>query len=175
MKSYDRQRWIYYRCYLKELPFFNTRNLLEETISITDQSIQNNVHSEALETNRNDLSIAHLNTQSMSSTFDEFQIMLYQHPFDIITLSETWLRNDTNLLQYLQIPGYSFCYKNRDQRRGGGVGMYIKLTVKYKERQDLSKLDETIEHMWIECQGKNKSKNYLVGVLYQPRPLDKKN
>ena len=56
-----------YRCYLKELPFFNTQNLPEETISTNDQTIQNNVHSEALETNRNPLS----NTQSMSSTFDD--------------------------------------------------------------------------------------------------------
>ena len=30
---------------------FNTLNLPEETISITDQTIQNNVHSKALETN----------------------------------------------------------------------------------------------------------------------------
>ena len=90
----------------------------------------------------------------MSSTFDEFQVMLYRRPFDIITLSETWLQNDTNLLQYVQIPGYSFCYKNRDEQRGGGVGMYIKDTIKYKERQDLSKLDEVIEHMWIEDQEK---------------------
>ena len=51
--------------------------------------------------------------------------------------------------------------------------MYIKDTIKYKERQDLSKLDETIEYMWIECQGKNKSKNYLVGIFYQPCPEDK--
>ena len=27
--------------------------------------------------------------------------------------------------------------------------------------------------MWIECQGKNKKKNYLVGVFYQPRSEDK--
>ena len=87
LKSYDPQRWICYRCYLKELLFFNTQNLSEETISITDQTILNNVHSEALETNRNHLSIAHLNTQSMSSIFDEFQAILYQLPFDIITLS----------------------------------------------------------------------------------------
>ena len=77
LKSYDPQRWIFHRCYLKEIPFFNTQNLSQETISITDQTIQNNVHSEALETNRNHLSIAHLNTQSTflhfySSTFDEF-------------------------------------------------------------------------------------------------------
>ena len=77
---------------------FNTQNLSEETISITDQTIRNNVHSEALETNRNYLSITHLNTQSMSSTFDEFQILLYQDRFNIITLSETWLQNDASLL-----------------------------------------------------------------------------
>ena len=71
----------------------------------------------------------------MSSTFDEFQLMLYHHPFDIITLSETWLRSDANLLQYVQIPGYNFCYKNWDERRGGGVGIDIKDTIKYKERQ----------------------------------------
>ena len=152
--------------------FFNIQNFSDKTISIIDQIIQNIVHSEAnlLETNRNHLSIAHLNRQSMSSTFDEFQVMLYQHPFDIITLSKTWLRNDKNLLQNVQIPGYSFYYKNRDERLGGGVGIYIKDAIKYKEQQDLSKLDETIEHMWIECQGKNKNKNYLVGVFYQPRP-----
>ena len=69
--------------------------------------------------------------------------------------------------------GYSFCYKNRDERQGGGVGLYKKDTIKFKERQDLSKLDETIEHMWIEFQGKNKNKNYLVGVFYQPRLEDK--
>ena len=130
LKSYDPRRWICCRCYLKELPFFNTQNLPEETISITNQTIQNNVHSEVLETNRNYRSIAHLNTQSMSSTFDECQLMLYQHPFDIIKLSETWLRKDSNLLQYVQVPGYSFCYKNRDKRRRGGVRMYIKDTIK---------------------------------------------
>ena len=51
--------------------------------------------------------------------------------------------------------------------------MYIKDTIKYKERQDLSELNETIEHVWIECQGKNKYKDYLVGVFYQTRPEGK--
>ena len=51
--------------------------------------------------------------------------------------------------------------------------MYIKDTIKYKERQDLSELNETIEHVWIECQGENKYKDYLVGVFYQTRPEDK--
>ena len=101
----------------------------------------------------------------MSLTIGEFQVMLYQHPFDIIKLSETWLPNDRNLLQYVQISGHNFCYRNEDERRGGGVGLNIKDTIKYKERQDLSKLDETIKYIWIDCQGKNKNKNYLLKVF----------
>ena len=50
LKSYDPQRWICCRCYLEELPFFNTQNLSQETISITDtesyRTIQN--HTEPL-------------------------------------------------------------------------------------------------------------------------------
>ena len=52
--------------------------------------------------------------------------------------------------------------------------MYIKNTIKHKERQDFE-LDETIEYMCVEYQEKNKNKNYLVGVSYQRRPEDKKN
>ena len=69
----------------------------------------------------------------------------------------------------LQIPGYSSYYKNQDEWRGGGVGMYIKDIIKHKERQDFE-LDKIIEYMWVEYQGK--SKNYLVGAFYQPRPED---
>lgn len=44
------------------------------------------------------------------------------------------------------MPGYNFCFRNQDKRRGGGVGLNIKDTITYKERQELSKLDETIEY-----------------------------
>ena len=30
-------------------------------------------------------------------TFDKFEVELHQYAFDIITLSETWLQNDSNL------------------------------------------------------------------------------
>ena len=50
----------------------------------------------------------------MVSSFDEFNVMLQEHPFDILTLSETWLKDDVNLLNYVQIPGYKFSYKNQN-------------------------------------------------------------
>ena len=84
------------------------------------------------------ISICHLNTQSMTSTFDEFQFMVNESKFDIITLSETWLKNDKHLLEYVNLPGYKFCYRNRDEKRGVGVGLYIKdyITCKGKKLID---------------------------------------
>ena len=58
--------------------------------------------------------------------------MCYQHSFDITTLPGTCLRNAANLPRYVQIPGYNFCSKNRDEGQRGGVGLYVKDTIKYK-------------------------------------------
>ena len=99
--------------------------------------------------------------------------MLQEHPFNILALSETWLKDDVNLLNFVQIPGYKFSYKNRNERRGG-VGWYIKDSVEYKVSHDLNKIDESTQHLWIECKGNNNcNKSYLVAALYQPRSDEK--
>ena len=40
-------------------------------------------------------------------------------------------------------------------------------------RHDLNKIDESIEHLWIECKGNNCNKSYLVAALYQPSADEK--
>ena len=42
----------------------------------------------------------------MSSTFGEFQFMINQTNFDVVTLSETWLKNDKYLIEYVRLSGY---------------------------------------------------------------------
>ena len=49
----------------------------------------------------------------MVSSFDEFSVMLQEHPFEILTLSETCLKDDVNLLKYVQIPGYKFSTRTK--------------------------------------------------------------
>ena len=90
----------------------------------------------------------------MTSTFDEFQFMVNESKFDIITLSETWLKNDKHLLEYVNLPGYKFSYRNRDEKRGGGVGVYIKDCITYKIRSDIISLDDSLEQLWVEVKGK---------------------
>ena len=83
----------------------------------------------------------------MASSFDEFHVVLQEHFFDIMTLSEAWLKDDENLLNYVQIPGYKFSYKNRHERTGGVVGLYNKDSIEYKVRHDLNKIDGSIKHL----------------------------
>ena len=61
-----------------------------------------------LEQYRKHLSIAHLKTQSIASTFPQFEVMLNSRNFDVITLSETWLKDNKDLLNHVQISGYNF-------------------------------------------------------------------
>ena len=67
----------------------------------------------------------HFNTQNMRSSFNEFQLFVSQLAMDIITMSETWLRDNPALLEYVTLPGYTSVFRNREGVKGGGVGAYI--------------------------------------------------
>ena len=101
-----------------------------------------------LDKNRNRTTIAHLNTRCLSSIFDEFHVMLNEYQFDIITMPETWLKDNQKLLDYVYIPDYNLEDANRDNKRGGGVGVYIKETFAYTEHKDIINLSNSIEHYW---------------------------
>ena len=69
---------------------------------------------------------------------DEFRFMGGTYNFDEIPLSEMWLRNDSNILNYVKIPGYSFEYRNCLRKKGWGVSLYIKDMINsYKVRFDI--------------------------------------
>ena len=68
------------------------------------------------------ISIAHLNAQAICSTFDEFTCMLNKQKFDTMTLSETWLKDNPHLPDYVKIDGYEVKFRNREHTRGAGVG-----------------------------------------------------
>ena len=164
--------WTCSGCLSVELPFHNTRdmfNLTNINTNILNDSIPFELPTVSkLNQYRQHFSIAHLNTQSITSTFAQFEAMLNIHQFDIITLSETWLKDNANLLSSVEIPGYNNNFRNRDRVKGGGVGYYVKNNINVKERKDLTNLDETIEHQWIEISGQKKSPNIVVGNFYQP-------
>ena len=163
-------------CIYTILPFSKERTIDDSppssTTLVSQKELTTDSHLQQLNAQRHNLSIAHLNTQSITSSFTEFELMLSRYKFDIITLSETWLKDNQYLLQHVSIGGYRFEYVNRGSKRGGGVGLYIKETIKYKVRHDIHRIDQTIEHLWIEVSGKNKYSKVLLCVMYQSNFCD---
>ena len=89
---------------------------------------------------------------SLASTFTEFKAMNYECNFDILMLSEKWLTENQNLLDYVELSGYDLYYNNRENKRGGRVSAYVRELLKCKIRKDFCSLDTDIEHLWLELQ-----------------------
>ena len=94
--------------------------------------------------------------------------MLKSYEFDIISLSETWLTNNQHQLDYIKIADYKLISKHRNDKRGGGVGFYIKDNIYFKTGNDLTKNIVNMEVTFIKLHGRNNNTPYLVAVAYQP-------
>ena len=121
--------WICSFCIQSVLPFYKVRDFhtLDSSIHSDYETIEyQNKHLHVLKTHHCYPSVAHLNTESLPSSYDEFSYKMNKYEFDIVALSETWLKNNKTQLEYVQIDGYKSEFKNRESKSGGGVGFYIK-------------------------------------------------
>ena len=159
---------------MSKLPFFGqdfVETTLVDSTMLNDYDNQNDVHLTTLQNNAKHLKIMHINTESMVSTFDHLCLLIQRYFFDVITMSETWLKENNLLIQYVTIPGYIHAFNNRDKIRGGGVGVYIKESIKFRRREDLEKRYPTMEHLWIEIAGRNRHSKLLLGTIYRSEAI----
>ncbi len=86
------------------------------------------------------LKVEHLNIRSIYNKIDSLKLLLNEKPFDIFTISETWLNSE------ISIPGYTFSRNDRDGRSGGGTLTFVRDGIPYKTRNDLlsSKIESTV-------------------------------
>ena len=78
------------------------------------------------ETNSKTFSVFLQNIRSLPRNFAEFELeieQLAQLP-DIICLTETWLKNNSDN-DIFQIQGYEHLYSCARIKRGGGIGIYV--------------------------------------------------
>ena len=118
--SLDAESWTCNDCLFHVLPFQNYDDIIDETLAVNVSPKNKNPHHiESLKHHHRHISIAHLNTQSLVTTFDVFHLMLEYHKFDIVALSETWLKDNKRQYEYVQIPGYNTVFRNREKKKGG--------------------------------------------------------
>ena len=92
--------------------------------------------------------------------------------FPIVAASETWFNDST--VDLYELRGYQQENNYRENRRGGGVSIFIRDGIEYKLRPDLDIYNDAIETIFIEIEGKcvNSSKSQIVGCIYRPPNRD---
>lgn len=159
--------WQCPKCILQQLPFFDADiHTLNSTIAtpteISDDLSKSINDTEYTFPNNPGVKLAHLNIRSINNKFDEVYAFLKESPYDILSLSETWLQEDTPS-SAVRIDNYAFERKDR-KTHGGGIGCYIKEDIKYTRRCDLE--SETLECMWLELKQRGRPA-YFLGVYYR--------
>ena len=113
-------------------------------------------------------SMFHINIASLSCHIDDLKTLLsiLDHPFDIIAVSETKIKEDQEHVTNFSIPGYEFKH-TPTKSDFGGVGIFYKNTLDFIVRDDLSKSIFNIsESLFLEISSE-KSKNFLIGCIYR--------
>ena len=119
------------------------------------------------------LSAFSLNCRSLSANWDSYNELLAninssKFAFDLLGISELFnLPPDLSF----ELEGYhDIICKNRDPNDSvrGGVGLYIKKDIIYKDRPDLTLfIPHVIETIFVEIKVNN-CKNIIVGNIYRP-------
>lgn len=124
-------------------------------------------HKIAKSHNKDNFSLFHINIRSLNRNFEDLQnyLGLLNINFTTIALTETWLK-DSQDSSYFAISGYNFEHKNRTNKLGGGVGLFIKSGVSYRIREDLPSMINA-ESLFIEISTRY-GKNIVIGVIYRP-------
>ncbi|XP_044761495.1 uncharacterized protein LOC123318815 [Coccinella septempunctata] len=106
---------------------------------------------------------AHLNVRSLSANFSEFGNTILNHNFDLVGVTETWLRADETFS--FEIEEYNFVHNDRTTR-GGGTGIYIKKNLHYR----VVNLDLNLENTCIILE--RGVKRVLFCVIYKPPKVE---
>ena len=106
------KEWVCPQCTITVLPFQNHNFSRSNTSctsesSMTEDSTLVDEHLCALSERSHQLRLCHINNQSMVSSFDELLATIKEYPFDIVPMSESWLKDNPLRLQCVTIPGYS--------------------------------------------------------------------
>ena len=92
--------------------------------------------------------------------------------FSVIGLTETWL-SENNCSAYA-IPNYRAMHMNRQNRKGGGVSIFLHQSITFKTRDELSLSNNNIECIFIEVLRfpNDSSCKPLIAVIYRPPNSD---
>ena len=145
-------------------PDHNLFNALSNTCLYHDPSITDNylIHES--------FHIMEMNIRSVPKNLDEVTMMFDNilEELSFIILVETWLHEDN--IDWYNISGFNSCHKVRQNKRGGGVSIYIKDSIVFKKLDNINIMTPNIEGIFIKitqhyCPF---NQSLIIGAIYRP-------
>ena len=97
-----------------------------------------------------ELSVYYTNCRSILNKVDMLRGLACVEKFDIIALTETWLDMSGKVFNpEVKIDGYTLFHKDRENRRGGGVALYVRDTLQCCINSKI-KIDNKTESLWVD-------------------------
>lgn len=115
------------------------------------------------------LHVAHLNVRSVKERNHLIQLreLVREKNYDVLAISESWL-NSTTTNAEVEIAGYKLIRLDRLKKKGGGVCVYTRSSLKIKRLKEMSVTSETgFQQLWVQIQLK-KLKSIMLCVAYRP-------
>ena len=111
---------------------------------------------------KNQISCFYCNARSVINKTDELELYVVEENPDLICITESWANANIGDGE-INMNGYTVFRRDRKNRIGGGVLLYVKNNIKAIHRTDLE--NDECEMVWCELlNGKEKT---LVGVCYR--------
>ena len=116
------------------------------------------------------LNVFYVNSRSLMNKIDIVRGIACTEDLDIIGITETWLdTKEKHFLPEVEIDGYTLFHKDRVDRRGGGVALYVRNTL-HSYINNRIKTESNTESLWVDIHiGGNKK--IVVGIIYRPPNL----
>ena len=105
------------------------------------------------------------NARSIIKKRDELVAYVMSEKPDIVSITETWLNiSEKHLIAEVNIPGYNMFLNCRENKRGGGVILYIKDTISATE---INKVNRSA-HEAVYVKVKINKKDLIIATIYRP-------
>ena len=112
------------------------------------------------------LRVLQLNARSLRNKFNELKSIIAVHNYDIVAVTETWFNFQLrDLVGEFDIAGYKLFSKERSDKIGGGVALYIKNVIK---NVSIVNINLPIEIDGICIKIRFRELNYIVSCIYRP-------
>lgn len=142
--------------------YTNTAGIQQQALPSHCNTISPRYTAQQIKSGVSQIKCWYTNSTSLNNKINELSIIAEVEKPDVMLISETWFNEES----IRNVDGYAIYYKDRNNRIGGGVCIYIRDNIKHRPTRIKRLNDSKIEEIW--CEIEIEEEKILIGCIYRP-------